>query len=147
MGDLEVTVLNRQRSARVDARALGAFLGRTAAARLARAAPASLAVCLVSDRAMRAYNRRFRGVDRTTDVLSFPDGATDPEGGTHLGDVLISVPRAAAQAREAGHSLARELRRLLLHGYLHLLGYDHETDDGTMRRLERRLWRAAGERG
>lgn len=101
-----------------------------------------MAVCLVSDRRMREYNRKFRHQDRTTDVLSFPGGEEPlPEGGRHLGDIVIAVPRAAAQASEAGHSLARELRILVLHGYLHLLGHDHDTDDGAMMRLERRLVR------
>ena len=91
---------------------------------------------------MRELNRRFRGRDSTTDVLSFPgDSAPDPEGRRHLGDIAISVPTAARQARVAGHGLQRELSVLVLHGYLHLLGYDHETDDGTMLRLQRRLER------
>lgn len=88
---------------------------------------------------MRALNRDFRGKDATTDVLSFPGGST-PDG-EHLGDVVISVPRARQQAAEAGHPVARELRVLLLHGLLHCLGHDHETDGGEMERLERRLRR------
>jgi probable rRNA maturation factor len=112
--------------------------------RLAREAPAdgaaSIAVCLVSDRRMREYNRQFRGRDSATDVLSF---ACEPLPGVddepHLGDIVISVPAAERQARAARHGLGRELKILALHGYLHLLGYDHETDDGSMRRLERSL--------
>ncbi len=100
-----------------------------------------LAVCLVSDRRMRELNRRFRDRDATTDVLSFPSGAPDPDGGHHLGDIVVSVQRADAQARERGHDLSRELRILLIHGYLHLLGYDHELDGGRMLRLQRRLVR------
>ena len=89
---------------------------------------------------MREANRRHRAKDATTDVLSFPAGDNPgPEGGRHLGDILISVPQAARQAQAAGHALDRELRVLLLHGYLHLLGYDHETDGGAMMRLQRRL--------
>jgi len=99
----------------------------------------SLAVRFIGDRTMRQLNRTYRGVDRTTDVLSFPGGRT-PEG-THLGDLVISVPQAARQAAEHGLPLRRELRELLLHGVLHCLGYDHETDDGEMDRLERRLRR------
>jgi len=102
-----------------------------------------VAVCLVSDDRMRQYNREFRGADRTTDVLAFPgEEAALPEGGCHLGDIVISVPRAAVQARGAGHSLSRELRVLLVHGYLHLLGYDHENDRGVMLRTQRKLLRA-----
>lgn len=100
-------------------------------------------ICLVSDRRMREANRRFRGKDAPTDVLSFPgDVRPDVEGGRHLGDILISVERAGAQARTAGVPLERELRLLLIHGYLHLLGYDHERDDGSMFRLQTRLARS-----
>ena len=107
-----------------------------------------MAVCLVSDRRMRELNRRFRGRDATTDVLSFPAGGdVDPEGGRHLGDIVISVPAAFRQARTARHRLRRELEILLVHGYLHLLGYDHETDDGTMLRVQRRLIRRLFLRG
>jgi probable rRNA maturation factor len=93
-----------------------------------------MTVALVPDARMRSLNRRYRGKDRATDVLSFPAG----EPG-ELGDVVIAAGVAARQAREAGHSMAVELRVLALHGLLHLLGYDHERDDGRMARLERRL--------
>lgn len=99
----------------------------------------SFAVRLVGDRTMRAFNRDFRGADETTDVLSFP-GESGPDG-AHLGDVVISVPQAARQARGRGHRLAGEVRLLVLHGLLHCLGHDHERDDGEMERLERRLRR------
>ena len=99
---------------------------------------ASFTARFVGDRAMRKINRDFRHKDATTDVLSFPGGET-PEG-SHLGDVLISVPAARRQV-PAGETVERELRRLLLHGVLHCLGHDHETDDGTMERLEARLRR------
>ncbi len=112
---------------------------------VARLAPpprgrASLGVALVGDVRMRRWNRTYRKKDRTTDVLAFPAGS-GPSGQSHLGDIAISVPRARGQARRAGHDLGRELRLLLLHGYLHLLGYDHETDGGEMSRLERRIER------
>jgi probable rRNA maturation factor len=108
---------------------------------LAALAPAadSFAVRFTSDRAMRELNRRYRGKDQPTDVLSFP-GAPSPEG-RHLGDVVIAVPSARRQAVAAGHAVERELRLLLLHGVLHCLGYDHESDGGDMERLERRLRR------
>lgn len=134
-------MLNRQRGRRVDAQALRRFMDR-----LLRQFPPGagdgIALCLVSDRVMRRYNREFRGVDVPTDVLSFSatDDAT-PAASGYLGDVLISVDSAARQARMAGHPLQRELRLLALHGYLHLLGYDHERDDGQMLRLQRRLAR------
>jgi rRNA maturation RNase YbeY len=98
----------------------------------------SLSVLLCGDRRMRALNREWRGLDLPTDVLSFPSG----EQG-FLGDVVIDVPYAARQARRRGHAVSREVRILLAHGLLHLLGYDHETDDGTMFRLQRRLVLAA----
>lgn len=99
----------------------------------------SLAVRFCGDRTMRRVNRSYRGRDATTDVLSFPGGVT-PEG-RHLGDVLVSVPVARHQAAAAGHPVERELETLLLHGVLHCLGLDHESDDGEMERLERRLRR------
>lgn len=105
----------------------------------------SLAVRFTSDREMRRLNRTYRGRDDPTDVLSFPGEET--RDGRHLGDVVISVPTARRQAEAAGHTVARELRVLLLHGVLHCLGHDHETDDGTMERLEAELserWLAAG---
>ncbi len=123
---------------------------------LAGVAPASAAgqavVALVCDRKMRDLNHRFRAVDAVTDVLSFPGeaGDTGPPGAGRaggarwLGDIVIATGRAARQAREAGLTESQEWRRLALHGLLHLLGYDHETDDGRMRRLERRLQRRGG---
>jgi probable rRNA maturation factor len=98
----------------------------------------SLGVRFVGDREMRRVNRQFRHYDKTTDVLSFPG---DPADTGHLGDILISVPTACRQAEAAGHGVDRELKTLLLHGVLHCLGYDHETDQGEMERLERRLRR------
>jgi probable rRNA maturation factor len=104
----------------------------------ARAKRASLSVLLCGDTRMRTLNREWRGLDLPTDVLSFPSG----ERGI-LGDVVIDVPYAARQARRRGHPVSREVRILLAHGLLHLLGYDHETDEGTMFRLQRRLVLAA----
>ncbi|HUP05481.1 MAG TPA: rRNA maturation RNase YbeY [Bryobacteraceae bacterium] len=93
--------------------------------------------CLITgDAALRRLNREFRGEDYATDVLSFPAGATE-----RLGDIAISAARARAQAREFGHSTETEVRILMLHGALHLLGMDHETDGGRMERAEKR-WRA-----
>jgi probable rRNA maturation factor len=87
---------------------------------------------------MHTLNREFRSVDGPTDVLSFPSGQKD-----FLGDLVVAVPYAARQARRRGHGTAREVQILLAHGLLHLLGYDHETDDGRMFRLQRRLLLAA----
>ena len=88
---------------------------------------------------MRALNRQFRGKDYVTDVLSFP---SDERG--FLGDIVIAEGVAKRQAKEHGHSLKIEIQTLVLHGLLHLLGYDHETDDGTMARAEARLRKKAG---
>jgi rRNA maturation RNase YbeY len=104
---------------------------------LAAAAPrraASVSVLLCGDARMRRLNREFRKNDRPTDVLSFP-----AEVPGLLGDVAIDVPYAARQARRRGHGLDREVQLLLVHGVLHLLGHDHETDGGEMFRLQRRL--------
>ncbi len=97
-------------------------------------------VRLAGEAEMRALNREYRGRDRATDVLSFPLGEALPAGGLYAGDVLICVPLAEAQARRQGHSLARELLLLSIHGLLHLKGMDHETDGGRMLRLQQRLF-------
>ena len=139
--NVETTVLNRQRGQRVDAPSLKRFLDRLTG-EAPPAAAASFSVCLVSDRRMREYNRAYLGRDVSTDVLSFlGDDEPEDDGRVYLGDILISVASARRQARDAGNSLARELRVLALHGYLHLLGYDHERDGGMMMRLQRRLER------
>ena len=116
---------------------------------LARAAPASargsVAIAVVSDSRMKQLNRRYRRQNKTTDVLSFPPVATSlGRPRRFLGDLAIARGMAARQARQWGHSTAVELRVLALHGLLHLLGYDHETDRGEMGRLEERLRRRAG---
>jgi probable rRNA maturation factor len=97
-----------------------------------------MTVAIVPDARVHALNRQYRRQDAPTDVLSFPSG----ERG-YLGDVVIAASVARRQARAAGHSLQTELRVLALHGLLHLLGYDHERDNGRMSRLECRL-RARG---
>ena len=94
--------------------------------------------CLVTtDAQLHQLNAAFRGKDQPADVLSFPAWP----GGAYLGDIAISLPRARAQARAFGHSVEREIQILMLHGVLHLLGYDHQTDGGRMLRAEAR-WRA-----
>jgi probable rRNA maturation factor len=109
----------------------GAAKQQLAVLRLSR----ELSIALVSDRRMRALNREWRGKDRPTDVLSFP------QHGASIGDVVISLDTARRQAREGGWSLAAELRRLLAHGLLHCLGHDHHTaqEARRMAAAERRL--------
>ncbi len=121
----------------------------TFAAKALKVAPADgagVTVAFVSDRAMRELNRRWRGKRGTTDVLSFPAEQAEFEksAGVTLGDVVISVERAQAQAAENGLDFEREVEQLILHGVLHLCGYDHETDDGEMNALELRLRRRLG---
>src|SRR5450759_2137758 len=95
-----------------------------------------ISVLFCGDRAMRTLNRCYRGMDAPTDVLAFP-----AETSGLLGDIVISIPCASRQARRRGEPPAREIDRLLLHGFLHLSGYDHETDDGQMNALEKNLRR------
>ena len=95
-----------------------------------------IGLALLDDAAIRRLNRRYRRQDRPTDVLSFPSHAAGC-----LGDLAVSLDTARRQALRQGHSLETEVKVLLLHGLLHLVGWDHETDRGQMRRLERRLRR------
>lgn len=107
-----------------------------------------LSLVITDDETIRNLNRRFRGVDAPTDVLAFGAGADErfvsaPDSPPYLGDVVISYQRAQAQAEEWGHPVAEELRLLVVHGILHLLGYDHEeeADAQKMREREKRLLR------
>jgi probable rRNA maturation factor len=127
-------LLDRQRRRRIPAGRLRRVLEGAATALGVRG---ELALVLGGDRALRTLNARYRRKDRPTDVLSFPAGG----GEAGLGDVLISVPAAERNARRLGRSLESELQVLALHGFLHIVGYDHETDDGEMERLEARLRR------
>jgi probable rRNA maturation factor len=102
-----------------------------------------VSVLLTGDQQIRRWNREFRGKNKPTDVLSFPaaplDGPDGPIPAPIAGDLAISVETADRQAAEQRHTLVEELKVLLLHGTLHLAGYDHETDNGEMARLEQRL--------
>jgi probable rRNA maturation factor len=144
------------RAAVVDGR--GRPLGlRALSSWLERAAPrrtrGALCIAIVSDGTVRSLNGRYRRHNASTDVLSFPSDPSDPSSlipppsalaESYLGDVVIARGVARRQARAAGHSELTELRILALHGLLHLLGYDHERDNGQMARLEERLRRRAG---
>jgi probable rRNA maturation factor len=131
---LEVVLLNRQRRRAVRPERLRRLLEEAARA---LGVSGEVALVLTRDPALRALNSRYRGKDKPTDVLSFPG----PGGSAGLGDIVVSVDTAERNARRLGRTLLRELDVLALHGFLHVLGYDHETDDGTMDRLERRLRR------
>ncbi|HEX3645452.1 MAG TPA: rRNA maturation RNase YbeY [Vicinamibacterales bacterium] len=152
---LAVSIVD-ERGRPVPAPGLAAWLRRVAPAR----ARGAVSVALVSDRRVRALNRSYRHQDYATDVLSFgePSHLRSPDAhrGTVgvdrttvgrerlLGEIVIARGVARRQALEAGHSEQTELRVLALHGLLHLLGYDHERDNGRMRRVERRLRRKGG---
>ena len=98
-----------------------------------------VSVLLTTDAAQRTLNRRFRGKNKPTDVLSFPADSDHQAGEKIAGDLSVSVPTARRQAARQGHSLSTEIKVLILHGLLHLAGYDHETDTGQMARRERSL--------
>ncbi len=154
-------LINKQRKHRIDRRQIKDFISRllshldmdersecepgrsvsaTARNLKRRAQPVTgdreFSVVFIDDEAIRRYNHNYRGYDKPTDVLSFrgDDG--------YLGDILISSETAYNQARNSGKlDFQKNIRRLILHGLLHLMGYDHETDDGEMRAIERRLRR------
>ncbi len=136
-----VEIINRQRLREID-RGRAAALSRAVLDRVGRT-DAVLTVTFIRDRAMRRLNRDYRGIDGPTDVLSFAyhEGEEAPAGdeASHIGDVVISVETAGRYARELGLSFDREIELLVIHGALHLAGYDHETDNGEMNRLERKL--------
>ena len=141
-------ILNRQRRVPVATRPLTDFLCRVRSA--LRLGDRDLTVCLVSDASIASLNREFRGKPGPTDVLSFPanghaalrrarPSSSSPSSTSYLGDIAISLEAARRNAARFGRTLPQELRILMLHGVLHLLGYDHETDRGRMDRVERRL--------
>jgi len=136
-----IEVINRQRKQPLDCGRWEAFTAK--AMKVAAAGDADVTIVFVSDRKMREINRTWRGKRGTTDVLSFPAHQDDFEktAGLNLGDVIISVEQAARQASTNRLSFDEEIAQLILHGLLHLCGYDHETDNGEMNRLEVRLRR------
>jgi probable rRNA maturation factor len=142
--EIMIEVVNRQRKLPIDSERWQAFA--TKALALTATNAAAVTVAFVSDRAMRELNRMWRHKIGTTDVLSFPAEQDEFEKveGPSLGDVVISVEQAARQAKENGLSFDREIAQLILHGLLHLRGYDHETDNGEMNRLELRLRKKLG---
>jgi len=139
-----IEVVNRQRKVPMDCEGWEKFTER--ALKIVPAGGAGVTVAFVSDRLMRELNRRWRGKRVTTDVLSFPSAQDEFERleGSTLGDVVISVEQARRQAAEHNLSFENEVEQLILHGLLHLCGYDHETDTGEMNRLELRLRRRLG---
>ncbi len=139
-----VEIVNRQRQRKLNAKHWREFGERTLHA--IGKDEKNATIVFVSDGAITALNRRFRGKNQSTDVLSFPSETErfEIENAAQLGDVIISVPRALAQAKENGLSFANEVSQLILHGLLHLCGYDHETDQGEMNRQELQLRKKLG---
>ena len=140
-------IVNLQRKVRVETAPFQAFLVALSAG-VNEADGRHFSVALVSDKRMADLNKLFRGKDSTTDVLSFPNEPEefDPDQ-KNLGDVVISVEQANRQAEENGLSLEMELKQLILHGLLHLCGYDHETDNGEMNARELELRKVLGIQG
>ena len=136
-----VEVINRQRKQRIQAERWRQFAEHVM--KVIDAADRDATIVFVSDAAIKKLNRQFRGKVYATDVLSFPARAEkfENENERSLGEIVISVERAAAQAKENGLTFGNEVQQLILHGLLHLAGYDHETDRGEMNRLELRLRR------
>ena len=139
-----IDIINRQRACKINANQWREFGKR--ALRAVDSARQDATIVFVSDAAIRRLNREFRGKDYTTDVLSFPTKAEEfeHENQSSLGEVVISVQRAALQAKQNGLRFSKEIEQLILHGLLHLCGYDHETDNGEMNRLELRLRKKLG---
>ena len=132
-----VEVVNRQRRLKLDTEAWSTFADK--ALHAIGKSESSATIAFVSDKRIRELNRQFRGVDKATDVLSFP-----AEEKVNLGDIAVSVDTATVQAKDNGLTLEGEVAQLILHGLLHLCGYDHETDNGEMNRLELKLRRRLG---
>jgi probable rRNA maturation factor len=151
-------ILNRQRAVRVARRPLELFLGRVK--KTLKLGEADVSICFVSDTEIARMNEAFRKKKGPTDVLSFPtvhrrtpvrvaqlpkhSRMRKAQAAVFLGDIAISPATARRNAKELGRTLASELQILILHGMLHLLGYDHETDRGQMDRVETRLRRRLG---
>ena len=149
--NLQVNLKTLQRKWRIDSAEVRKYLGKVwkAIGNVGAVAPgntairfhetpAEVTIVLLNDPQIRRYNKDYRKKDYPTDVLSFPVNEMQ-DGVFYLGDILISMERTAFQAKEKKHSTKREFQILILHGMLHLLGYDHEVDHGQMDRLERRL--------
>lgn len=148
-------ILNQQHEVRVARRPLESFLRRVK--RELGLSQSDVTVCLISDKAMARLNQDFRKKKGPTDVLSFPSvprsnparlrrksSAANSANPEYLGDIAISPATARRYAKKNGRQLPGELRVLILHGVLHLLGYDHETDSGEMDKIEQRLRRRFG---
>jgi len=142
-------ILNKQKKVRLAIRPLGSFLRQ--AQRELKIDGSEITVALVSDADIARWNEAYRKKKGPTDVLSFPAvsgagrrAAGGRKAGEILGDIAIAPETAERYAKKSGRSLPTEIRVLMLHGVLHLMGYDHESDNGQMNRIERRLRRRLG---
>ncbi|HVE55255.1 MAG TPA: rRNA maturation RNase YbeY [Pyrinomonadaceae bacterium] len=145
-----VEIFNNQRKIKLDPSIFQTF-AESAIKQIHEAENKTANIAFVSDRKMRALNNEFRGKNSTTDVLSFPFEADEFEdlsvpsaladgfSSNFLGDIVISLEQAQKQAAENDLDFETEIKQLILHGILHLCGYDHETDDGEMNRREMQL--------
>jgi len=134
-----IEVVSRQRRRKMECERWEVFGGE--ALKAIGKAEHDATIAFVSDRQIKILNKRFRGLDKPTDVLSFPAGDKEftETSQPSLGDIAISIERAESQALENGLVFEKEIAQLILHGLLHLCGYDHESDEGQMNRLELRL--------
>ena len=134
-----IDVVNLQRKVKVDLKVFSVF-SRSLIAEVPEAEGKRFALAFISDDRMKQLNEMFRGKGTTTDVLSFPHESDefDPDK-NNLGDIVISVEQAQKQAQENGLTLHGEIMQLILHGVLHLCGYDHDTDNGEMNARELEL--------
>jgi probable rRNA maturation factor len=133
-----IEIINRQKKYLVRTKAFERLLGELSARY--RLADPEVTLAFVGERAIRTLNRKFRKKDRPTDVLSFPLGEKGADGKFYLGDIVIAVPVAFRQSRAKGQGLDRELRLLAIHGFLHLLGYDHSAGIEDEERKAHRLY-------
>lgn len=132
-------IINNQRKIKLDWRIFQTFAEKVVDA-VVETENRSAAIAFVSDRKMRELNKQFRGKNSTTDVLSFPFEPDEFDfEENHLGDIVISLEQAQKQAAENDLELEIEIKQLILHGVLHLCGYDHETDSGEMNERELQL--------
>jgi len=132
---MKVYIKNQQRLIKVDQQRIKSLLRK--ALRLLRLRKSELSILLVNDRRMRILNRQYRGVDRTTDVLSFPQIAHSSQKFV-LGDIVINLHKAKRQAAEYGLTVNEEFKKLLIHGLLHLIDYDHEKSRYHKKRMEKK---------
>ncbi|MBE3111758.1 MAG: rRNA maturation RNase YbeY [Acidobacteria bacterium] len=133
-----IEIINRQKKYPIRTKAFKRLLGELNARY--RLADPEVTLVFVGERAIRTLNRKFLKKDKPTDVLSFPLGEKGADGKFYLGDIVIAVPVAFRQSRAKGHSLDRELRLLAIHGFLHLLGYDHSAGIEDEERKAHRLY-------